>query len=116
MDIGGQEQFYLEGQISYAIPKERGCIHLYCSTQHPTEMQHLVAEALALTSNQVTVEVRRMGGGFGGKESSAASDVYKRQVTWLDASASASATRCCISVGCCVEQYSCIQLRSLGMA
>ena len=72
MDIGGQEQFYLEGQISYAIPKERGCIHLYCSTQHPTEMQHLVAEALALTSNQVTVEVRRMGGGFGGKESQSA--------------------------------------------
>ena len=72
MDIGGQEQFYLEGQISYAIPKERGCIHLYCSTQHPTEMQHLVAEALALASNQVTVEVRRMGGGFGGKESQSA--------------------------------------------
>ena len=72
LDIGGQEQFYLEGQISYAIPKERGCIHLYCSTQHPTEMQHLVAEALALASNQVTVEVRRMGGGFGGKESQSA--------------------------------------------
>lgn len=72
MDIGGQEQFYLEGQISYAIPKERGSIHLYCSTQHPTEMQHLVAEALALTSSQVTVEVRRMGGGFGGKESQSA--------------------------------------------
>ena len=72
MDIGGQEQFYLEGQISYAIPKERSCIQLYCSTQHPTEMQHLVAEALALASNQVTVEVRRMGGGFGGKESQSA--------------------------------------------
>jgi xanthine dehydrogenase large subunit len=67
--VGGQEQFYLEGQISYAAPKEDGCIHLWCSTQHPTEMQHLVAHTLALASNQVVVEMRRMGGGFGGKES-----------------------------------------------
>ena len=70
--VGGQEQFYLEGQISYAVPKEDGCIHVYCSTQHPTEMQHVVAHALELVANQVTVEMRRMGGGFGGKESQSA--------------------------------------------
>jgi len=71
-NIGGQEQFYLEGQVSYAIPKEDDCIYLHCSTQHPTEMQHVVAHALNLNSNQVTVEMRRMGGGFGGKESQSA--------------------------------------------
>ena len=71
-NIGGQEQFYLEGQVSYAIPKEDDCIHLYCSTQHPTEMQHVVAHSLNLDSNQVVVEMRRMGGGFGGKESQSA--------------------------------------------
>ena len=70
--VGGQEQFYLEGQISYAVPKEDRSIHLYCSTQHPTEMQHVVAHALNLNSNQVVVEMRRMGGGFGGKESQSA--------------------------------------------
>ena len=69
LDVGGQEQFYLEGQISYAIPKEDGCMHLHCSTQHPSEMQHLVAHALRLHAHQVQVECRRMGGGFGGKES-----------------------------------------------
>lgn len=72
LNIGGQEQFYLEGQISYAIPGEQGSLHVYCSTQHPTEMQHLIANALELSSNQVIVEVRRMGGGFGGKESQSA--------------------------------------------
>ncbi|RYY49799.1 MAG: xanthine dehydrogenase molybdopterin binding subunit, partial [Comamonadaceae bacterium] len=61
--------FYLEGQISYAIPKEGGTLHLHCSTQHPTEMQHLVAHALHLHASEVQVECRRMGGGFGGKES-----------------------------------------------
>ena len=70
--VGGQEQFYLEGQISYAVPKENLGMHVWCSTQHPTEMQHLVAHALNLQSNQVVVEVRRMGGGFGGKESQSA--------------------------------------------
>lgn len=70
--VGGQEQFYLEGQISYAIPKEDGGMHLYCSTQHPSEMQHLVAHALQVPSNHVQVECRRMGGGFGGKESQSA--------------------------------------------
>ena len=70
--VGGQEQFYLEGQISYAVPKEDRCMHVHCSTQHPTEMQHVVAQALDLAANQVTVEMRRMGGGFGGKESQSA--------------------------------------------
>jgi xanthine dehydrogenase large subunit len=72
LDVGGQEQFYLEGQISYAIPKEGDGMHVYCSTQHPSEMQHLVAHALQLHANQVQVECRRMGGGFGGKESQSA--------------------------------------------
>ena len=70
--VGGQEQFYLEGQISYAVPREDGCLHLWCSTQHPTEMQHVVSHALGLAANQVVVEMRRMGGGFGGKESQSA--------------------------------------------
>ena len=68
--VGGQEQFYLEGQISYAIPKEDGAVHLYCSTQHPSEMQHLVAHALGVASHAVHVECRRMGGGFGGRSRS----------------------------------------------
>ncbi len=68
-DVGGQEQFYLEGQISYAIPKEGAGMHVYCSTQHPSEMQHLVAHALGVQAHDVHVECRRMGGGFGGKES-----------------------------------------------
>ena len=67
--VGGQEQFYLEGQISYAIPTEDDGMKLHCSTQHPSEMQHLVAHALGLQSHHVHVECRRMGGGFGGKES-----------------------------------------------
>lgn len=71
-DVGGQEQFYLEGQISYAIPKEDGAVHIHCSTQHPSEMQHLVAHALGVHSHAVHVECRRMGGGFGGKESQSA--------------------------------------------
>jgi len=70
--VGGQEQFYLEGQISYAAPKEGNAIHVWCSTQHPTEMQRMVCHALNLRSHQVTVEMRRMGGGFGGKESQSA--------------------------------------------
>ena len=72
LDVGGQEQFYLEGQISYAIPTEGGGMHVHCSTQHPSEMQHLVAHALKLHAHDVHVECRRMGGGFGGKESQSA--------------------------------------------
>lgn len=71
-EVGGQEQFYLEGQISYAIPTEGGGMHVHCSTQHPSEMQHLVAHALKLHAHDVHVECRRMGGGFGGKESQSA--------------------------------------------
>ncbi len=70
--VGGQEQFYLEGQISYAIPKEGNGMLVLCSTQHPTEMQHVVAHALNLPSHNIMVECRRMGGGFGGKESQSA--------------------------------------------
>ena len=68
-DVGGQEQFYLEGQISVALPQEDGGMKLLCSTQHPSEMQHLVAHALHRPAHAVQVECRRMGGGFGGKES-----------------------------------------------
>jgi len=67
-DVGGQEQFYLEGQISYAIPKEGSGMHVHCSTQHPSEMQHHVAHVLHVSSHDVLVECRRMGGGFGGKD------------------------------------------------
>ena len=70
--LGGQEQFYLEGQISYAIPKENNSLLVHCSTQHPSEMQHAVAHALNWHAHQVLVECRRMGGGFGGKESQSA--------------------------------------------
>ncbi|MES2163217.1 MAG: xanthine dehydrogenase molybdopterin binding subunit [Pseudomonadota bacterium] len=72
LHVGGQEQFYLEGQISYAIPKEGKGMLIYCSTQHPTEMQHVVAHALHRHSHDIVVECRRMGGGFGGKESQSA--------------------------------------------
>ena len=72
LDVGGQEQFYLEGQISYAIPREGGGMHIHCSTQHPSEMQFLVAHALGVPAHAVLVECRRMGGGFGGKESQSA--------------------------------------------
>jgi len=71
LTIGGQDHFYLETQVSLAIPGEDGDIHLHASTQHPSEIQHLVAGVLGLSDNAVTVEVRRMGGGFGGKETQA---------------------------------------------
>ncbi|MCB1387175.1 MAG: xanthine dehydrogenase molybdopterin binding subunit [Nitratireductor sp.] len=67
--IGGQEHFYLEGQISMAIPGEAGAMKIHCSTQHPTEIQHLVARTLNIPDAKVYSECRRMGGGFGGKES-----------------------------------------------
>jgi xanthine dehydrogenase large subunit len=72
LEVGGQEQFYLEGQISVAIPREDGCMLVHCSTQHPTEMQHAVAHALKRHAHHVQVVCRRMGGGFGGKESQSA--------------------------------------------
>ena len=69
--VGGQEHFYLEGQIALAIPGEDGDIIVHSSTQHPTEVQHVVARVLAIPDAYVTCETRRMGGGFGGKESQA---------------------------------------------
>jgi xanthine dehydrogenase large subunit len=71
IDVGGQEHFYLEGQVAMAIPGEDGDMFVHSSTQHPTEVQHLVARALKLSHHSVVCETRRMGGGFGGKESQA---------------------------------------------
>lgn len=69
LELGGQEHFYLEGQAAAAIPGEDGDMLVHSSTQHPTEIQHKVAEALGVSMHRVRVEMRRMGGGFGGKES-----------------------------------------------
>ena len=71
IDVGGQEHFYLEGQVAMAIPGEDGDLLVHSSTQHPTEVQHLVARSLKLSDHSVVCETRRMGGGFGGKESQA---------------------------------------------
>ena len=71
LDVGGQEHFYLEGQVAYALPLEQNQWWVHASTQHPGEIQHWVAHALGVASNAVTVECRRMGGGFGGKETQA---------------------------------------------
>ena len=68
MRVGGQDHFYLEGQIALAVPGEDQDVTVYSSTQHPSEVQHMVAHALGIPSHAVTVEIRRMGGGFGGKE------------------------------------------------
>ena len=69
MSIGGQDHFYLEGQIAMALPGEDDEVTVFSSTQHPSEVQHMVAKVLGVPSGAVTVEVRRMGGAFGGKES-----------------------------------------------
>ncbi|HUZ31323.1 MAG TPA: xanthine dehydrogenase molybdopterin binding subunit [Xanthobacteraceae bacterium] len=69
--IGGQEHFYLEGQVALAVPGEDNAVLVYSSTQHPSEVQHVVARVLALPDSFVTCRVRRMGGGFGGKETQA---------------------------------------------
>ena len=71
LEVGGQEHFYLEGQVAYALPLEQDQWYIHSSTQHPGEVQHWVAHALGLENNAVTVECRRMGGGFGGKETQA---------------------------------------------
>jgi len=68
-EMGGQEHFYLEGQAALAVPGESGDMYISSSTQHPTEIQHKVAHAIGLPMHAVRVEIRRMGGGFGGKES-----------------------------------------------
>ena len=69
IEIGGQEHFYLEGQAALVLPQEGGDMLVHSSTQHPTEIQHKVAHALHIPMHAVRVETRRMGGGFGGKES-----------------------------------------------
>ena len=71
LEVGGQEHFYLEGQIAYALPLEQGQWWIHSSTQHPGEVQHWVAHALGIANHAVRVECRRMGGGFGGKETQA---------------------------------------------
>ncbi|HYE40443.1 MAG TPA: xanthine dehydrogenase molybdopterin binding subunit [Ramlibacter sp.] len=71
LEVGGQEHFYLEGQVAYALPLEQDQWWIYSSTQHPAEVQHWVAHALGLANHDVKVECRRMGGGFGGKETQA---------------------------------------------
>ncbi|WP_049870571.1 xanthine dehydrogenase molybdopterin binding subunit [Pseudomonas cremoricolorata] len=73
LHIGGQEHFYLETQVSSVMPSEDGGMIVYCSTQNPTEVQKLVAEVLGIAMNRVVIDMRRMGGGFGGKETQAAS-------------------------------------------
>lgn len=70
--VGGQEHMYLEGQVSTAEPTEDGGMNIYTSSQHPSEVQKLVAEVLDIPLNKVLVDMRRMGGGFGGKETQAA--------------------------------------------
>jgi len=72
ISVGGQEHFYLEGQISSAVPSEDGGMTVFSSSQHPSEVQKLVAEVLAIPLNKVVVDTRRMGGAFGGKETQAA--------------------------------------------
>jgi len=69
--LGGQDQFYLEGHIAMAIPQEDNCLLVYSSTQHPDEVQMLLAHATKRPANDITVICRRMGGAFGGKESQA---------------------------------------------
>jgi xanthine dehydrogenase large subunit len=71
LEVGGQEHFYLEGQVAYVLPQEQNQWLVYSSTQHPGEVQHWVAHALGLNNHAVRVECRRMGGGFGGKETQA---------------------------------------------
>jgi xanthine dehydrogenase large subunit len=80
--VGGQEHFYLEGQIAFALPGEDGDLTVHSSTQHPTEVQHVCARVLGWDFNRVTAVVRRLGGGFGGKESNA---------TWVAAAAAIAA-------------------------
>ena len=71
-ECGGQEHFYMESQATVVYPLENGQLEIHSSSQHPTETQHVVAHALGLDYSQVVCVVKRMGGGFGGKESQAA--------------------------------------------
>ncbi|KAG7188931.1 hypothetical protein KM043_008532 [Ampulex compressa] len=67
--MGGQEHFYLETHASFVVPKEEDELEVFCSTQHPTEVQHLISHVLGIQMNRVNLRVKRLGGGFGGKES-----------------------------------------------
>ena len=71
LEVGGQEHFYLEGQVAYVMPQEQNQWLVHSSTQHPGEVQHWVSHALGIANHAVRVECRRMGGGFGGKETQA---------------------------------------------
>ena len=82
MRLGGQEHFYLEGQIALAVPGEDGDMLVHSSTQHPTEAQHVIARVLGAPYQRVQVQCRRMGGAFGGKESNA---------SWVAAAAAVAA-------------------------
>lgn len=82
--VGGQEHFYLEGQIAFALPGEDGDLVVHSSTQHPTEVQHVCAQVLGCEYNRITTMVRRLGGGFGGKESNA---------SWVAAAAALAAAK-----------------------
>ncbi len=72
LSIGGQEHLYLEGQVSMAVPEEEDRMLIFTSSQHPSEVQKLVAEVLNVKLHKIVVDMRRMGGGFGGKETQAA--------------------------------------------
>lgn len=65
---GGQEHFYLETNATLAIPKEDE-LEIFCSTQHPAEIQKLISHVLNIHSHKIVVKAKRLGGGFGGKES-----------------------------------------------
>ncbi|MBP0494828.1 xanthine dehydrogenase molybdopterin binding subunit [Pararoseomonas indoligenes] len=80
----GQEHFYLEGQIALVVPGEDGELTVHSSTQNPTEVQVMVARVLGCDHNRISVQVRRMGGAFGGKESNA---------SWVAACAAVAARR-----------------------
>ncbi|RFA28413.1 xanthine dehydrogenase molybdopterin binding subunit [Alkalilimnicola ehrlichii] len=69
IEMGGQDHFYLEGQVAVAIPQDHGGVLVHSSTQHPSEIQHMVGRALGKQAHDVVIQCRRMGGGFGGKES-----------------------------------------------
>ena len=89
--IGGQDHFYLEGQVALVVPGEDGDLHVWSSTQNPTETQHLIARALGQRDHTVVVEVRRMGGGFGGKETQS---VHYAAIAALAAKKTGRAAKC----------------------
>jgi len=95
LTIGGQDHLYLEGQVALALPGEDDDVHVFSSTQNPTEVQHLTARLLGVPDASVTVEVRRMGGAFGGKET---------QSTIMAAASALAATRTGRPVECLLDR------------